>query len=92
MEKDKISYVEMDEWCNNLLWQIITAEKETQLYTNEGSKNWCQRKLFSNVLGPAVILDVYLVCLGTKNCQKPSNASFLGLELIYVGKISSKKS
>ena len=91
VEKDKISYVEMDEWCNNLLQQIITAEKETQLYTNEGSKNCCQRKLFSNVLEPAVILDVFLVYLGTENCQKPSNAFFFGPELIYVGKSFQQK-
>ena len=40
----------------------------------------------TNVLGPIVILGVHLVCLGTENCQKPSNAFFFGPELIYVGK------
>ena len=37
-------------------------------------------------MGPIVILGVHLVCLGTENCQKPSNAFFFGPELIYVGK------
>ena len=42
-------------------------------------------------MGPTVILGVHLVCLGTKNCQKPPNAFFLGPELIYVGKSIQQK-
>ena len=67
---------------HNFGWHRRT-ENSTRI---KAPKTGVKDNLLSNVLGPAAILGVYLVCLGTENGQKPSDAFFGGPEFIFVEK------
>ena len=93
VEKDKRSYMEIEAmnaaitcYCRSLL-----QNRKLNFTLMKAPKTGVKENLFFHDLGPAVILGVYLVCLGTENCRKPSNVLFFGPELIYVGKSIQEK-